>query len=217
LDCNQQRLAQRQWKNYGRWRGLAIDASTGTIYLATNGSGVYRSTDGGSSWTAFNDGIPAENPVYPTGARNLKAVAAANGVIYAGSNSDMYAYQSSSTGQSGFSITGSGYGSNDYFSLTALINVASSDIGQNGNIYVAAQLPGSLGGGWYAHNGVYWAPWTGGTLPVYSSGLLANTSIPVLSGLDVRSLTGTNVIVGYGRNESDLLANQKYAVVYTIH
>jgi len=201
-------------KNDGR--GLSIDASTGAIYLATNGSGVYRSTDGGASWSAFNDGIPAENAVSPTGVREMKAVAAANGMIYAGSLRQIYVYGATGAGQGGLSISGSNYGSSNSFYLNALVNVATGDAGQYGSIYVAAQLPASLGSSWYVHNGSQWTPWSGGALPAYSSGILGNTTVPVLSGLDVRGLEGTNVIVGYGRSESDLLTNQKYAVIHTI-
>ncbi len=197
-------------------RGLTIDASSGAIYLATYGSGAYRSTDGGASWTAFNDGIPVEYPGALTGDHNMKAIAAANGVLYAGSDVNIYAYSASGAVPGSFSITGSALGGNDNLTLSAQLKVASSDAGQSGNIYVAAQLPASLGGGVYLHNGVHWAQWTGGTLPVYSTGALANTSVPILSGLDVRGLVGTNIIAGYGRNEADLLANQKYAVIYTI-
>lgn len=198
-------------------RGLSIDSSTGTVYLATYGSGVYRSTDAGASWTAFNDGIPEEDPVSPTGARNLSAIAAVNGVIYTGSNSAIYTYSASNAGQTAFSISGSSSGSNYSLSLTAQLNVTSSDVGQTGNIYIAALLPDSLGGGWYLNNGIYWVPWTGGALPVYSSGPLTNTSVSVLNGMDVSSLTGTSILVGYGRDENDMLTNQKYSVIHTIH
>ena len=195
-------------------RGLAIDASSGAIYLATYGTGAYRSTDGGASWAAFNDGMPVENPVYPTGARNLKAVAAANGVIYAGADNNLYSY-----GISGgrATISGSASGSNSSLSLLASVSVASGDAGQFGYVYVAAQLPSTLGGGWYFHNGVHWLAWGGGQLPIYSSGTLADTTIQVLSGLDVSGIVGTAIIVGYGTSESDMVSGQKYAVIYTIH
>ncbi|MHB9119226.1 MAG: WD40/YVTN/BNR-like repeat-containing protein [Burkholderiales bacterium] len=198
-------------------RGLAIDASSGVIYLATYGSGAYRSSDGGASWTAFNDGIPVEYPGALTGDHNMRAIAASSGMLYAGSDVNIYTYGSSGAGQGGFSITGSASGGNDNLSLSAQINVAASDIGKGGNIYVAAQLPSSLGGGLYLYNGAQWVPWTGGGLPVYFTGALANTNVSVLSGLDVRGLVGTSIVVGYGQNDNDLLANQKYAVVYTIH
>ena len=31
---------------------------TDVLYLATSGYGVFRSTDGGATWAAFNDGLP---------------------------------------------------------------------------------------------------------------------------------------------------------------
>jgi photosystem II stability/assembly factor-like uncharacterized protein len=37
---------------------LLIDpAQSNVLYLATSGSGVFKSSDGGITWTAFNDGL----------------------------------------------------------------------------------------------------------------------------------------------------------------
>lgn len=191
-------------------RGIAIDSSSGAIYLATYGSGVYRSTDGGASWTAFNNGLTDAS--VSISARNMRAIAVASGVVYAGGDFGVYSY-SAGSGQGGHSITGSSSGGNDYLYLHAQIHVAASDAGRYGNYYVAAMLPG---GSWYLHNGAVWVPWSGGALPVYSSGSLADTTIPVLTGMDVRSLAGTSVVVGYGLSDSDMLSNQKYTVIYTI-
>ena len=38
---------------------LEIDPKLAILYLGTSGSGVFRSIDGGASWTAFNDGLRA--------------------------------------------------------------------------------------------------------------------------------------------------------------
>jgi photosystem II stability/assembly factor-like uncharacterized protein len=41
---------------------LAIDpAAPTTIYAGTQGGGIFRSTDGGSTWTAFNTGLSNMN------------------------------------------------------------------------------------------------------------------------------------------------------------
>src|SRR5690349_11419358 len=35
---------------------LAISRGSATLYAATSGDGVYKSSDGGASWAPFNDG-----------------------------------------------------------------------------------------------------------------------------------------------------------------
>ncbi len=194
-------------------RGLAIDAASGTIYLATYGAGVYRSSDSGASWTAFNSGIPEDVPGGSSGARNLRTIAAVNGTLYVGGDTGVYAYSGAGTDAGGFSVSANSSGGSDALTLTAQLRIATADAGQNGSLYVAAALPG---GSWYVHNGSTWTPWAGGVLPAYFSGRLADTAIPILNGMDVRALAGVSVVVGYGLNEADLLSNKKYSVVYTI-
>lgn len=97
-------------------------------------------------------------------------------------------------------------------SLTANIAVSSADVGNPGNFYLAALVGGAL----FFNDGTQWRAYAGGALPVYARGTLAARSIPVLAGLDVSSLVGTAVYVGYGVSEADLLSG-KYALVYTIH
>src|SRR5262249_52734241 len=53
-----------------------------TLYVGTNGSGVFKSTDGGSSWSAMNTGLPGGFPIItalaiaPTTPTTLYAVTA---------------------------------------------------------------------------------------------------------------------------------------------
>src|SRR5206468_3734344 len=56
---------------YGRYyfrpyvTALAIDPQTPTtLYAGTGGSGVFKSTDGGASWSAVNTGLPYSGPSY---------------------------------------------------------------------------------------------------------------------------------------------------------
>jgi len=109
-----------------------------------------------------------------------------------------------------FSATASGAASN--LTLTASLSIGDADVGRNGNIYLAADT----GGGWFVHNGASWASWSGGPLPVYSAGALTNRSIEVVRNTDLSALGGTQVYVGYGLDESDMLANGKYGLVYTV-
>lgn len=109
-----------------------------------------------------------------------------------------------------FSATASGAASS--LTLNTSLSIGDADAGRNGNIYLAADT----GGGWFIHNGAGWVSWSSGTLPVYSAGTLANRSVEVARNTDLSALGGTNVYVGYGLSESDMLANGKYGLVYTV-
>lgn len=110
----------------------------------------------------------------------------------------------------GFSASTSG--TNERPTITASLHVADADAGQQGNIYLAAHAQGA----WFIHDGAGWQPWLGGALPAYASGTLADRSIEVARDLDAAAFAGTQVYLGYGRDEADMLANGKYALVHTV-
>jgi len=62
--------------------GLAIDPQqSGTIYAATPGSGIFKSTDGARNWTAVNSGLSATSVMsVAVDARNAGTIYAATGV-----------------------------------------------------------------------------------------------------------------------------------------
>ncbi|MFA7239671.1 MAG: M57 family metalloprotease [Sulfuricellaceae bacterium] len=96
--------------------------------------------------------------------------------------------------------------------LDAQITIASTDLNATGNIYLA--FHGDTY--WLVNNGTGWTPWNGGALPVYYHGTLTDRTIRVISGFDTTSLIGGgSVIVGYGRNEAEMLASGRYGVVHT--
>lgn len=104
-------------------------------------------------------------------------------------------------------------GTNSKLSVTANINVDNSHAGKTGNIYVLAVFQGLI----FVHNGSTWLAWNGGTLPAYASDVaLTDRGIKILDGLDVSSLTGTTIYVGYGRDQNDLVSTQAYNIVHTI-
>lgn len=107
-----------------------------------------------------------------------------------------------------FSATASG--APTALTLDAQITVASADVNATGDIYLA--FHGDTY--WLVNNGKGWVPWTGGTLPVYYHGALTDRTIHIASGLDVTGLIGS-VIVGYGRNEAEMLTGGRYGVIYT--
>jgi serpin B len=103
-------------------------------------------------------------------------------------------------------------GSTTAMTITASLTVSDADRGQVGNLYLLA----SLNGAWIASTPRGWQPWAGGTLPVHASGVLTDQTIEVARGLDTSTLAGTVLYLGYGLNESDMLANAKYRQVLRI-
>jgi len=103
-------------------------------------------------------------------------------------------------------------GTNERQTITASLQVADADAGQQGSIYLAAYAQGV----WFVHAGADWQPWLGGALPAYASGMLTNRSIEVVRDLDAAAFAGTRVYLGYGRNETDMFANGKYALIHTV-
>lgn len=104
-------------------------------------------------------------------------------------------------------------GTNKNLTMTSSINVDHSHAGQTGNIYVAAIFNGMV----FFNNGTGWVQWTSGTFTPYASNVtLGDRSVDVLAGLDVSGLSGAVVLVGYGKNDSDLINSSAYETVYTV-
>lgn len=109
-----------------------------------------------------------------------------------------------------FSATTSG--STSALTVVANIGIGDADLNQQGSMYLAADI----GSGWYLHNGTGWVAWTGGALPPYYTGGLSSRSFDVIRNVDMSFLGGTQIYVGYGRSESDMLSNNKAGLVYTV-
>ncbi|MBS4096778.1 MAG: hypothetical protein KGZ83_08090 [Sulfuricella sp.] len=115
---------------------------------------------------------------------------------------------------SGFAFSGSATGDISNLTLVGNVQVASGDVGKNGMIFAAANVAGSF---YFKSGGGIWTLWSGGALESYYRGVL-NTghSIPIVQNLDLRFLQGTNIYLGYGLTEADMVLNTKYAKIYTI-
>lgn len=104
-------------------------------------------------------------------------------------------------------------GTSRNLSVTANINVANNHAGRTGNIYVAALYQGAV----FFNNGSGWVGWNGGTFPVYASNVsLSDRGLNVLSNMDVSSFGGADILVGYGRDQTDMINNQAYNIVHTV-
>lgn len=109
-----------------------------------------------------------------------------------------------------FSATASG--TTDNLTLTANLGIGAADIGRNGKIYLAFNFEQTF----YFNTGTGWVQFNGGALPVYAAAPLASRSIEVVRNLDMSRLVGSQLYFGYGLTESDMLANGKYGMVYTV-
>lgn len=110
-------------------------------------------------------------------------------------------------------VAGSASGSLSALNLRATITPRVEDSNKYVNLYIGARV----GNQWFLRSGSDWVPWLGGALPVFHS-MLANGSFNFVIGqnVNVSGLVGTEIYVGYGLNDTDLLDNQKYGLIHTI-
>lgn len=88
------------------------------------------------------------------------------------------------------------------------LKIDDSDDGQAGQVYVAADFGGTV---YYLSSGAW------GTTPTpYYRGALANQTPITLSNLNLASLSGAKIYVGYGRDLDDMSNNVKYGLVATV-
>lgn len=106
--------------------------------------------------------------------------------------------------------------------LRASFTPASADVGQAISIYVVAALPSGGASVLYANTSSGWTPVTG-SLPKFQAGTSASSSISldILQNVDVRSLSGAQIYIGYGLDSTgsaydDMLRNQRYRLVHTV-
>jgi photosystem II stability/assembly factor-like uncharacterized protein len=129
---------------------LAIPTNTNVIYVGTESLGVYKSSDGGASWSTFNDGLPYYN-IEDNGQRDFWRVSSIlidpgnPSVIYAGTYNGVY---KSSNGGSWIALNGG---------LTNLgVNALAIDAGNRSIIYAGTDggifKSNSAGASWSAAN-----------------------------------------------------------------
>ncbi len=109
-----------------------------------------------------------------------------------------------------FSATASGTTNN--LTVIANLGIADADAGRNGNIYLAFYFQQT----WFLNTGAGWVRFNGGAMPIYAAGPLTSRSIEVVRNADMSSAVGGQLFLGYGLTESDMQANGKYSMVYTV-
>lgn len=111
-----------------------------------------------------------------------------------------------------YDFIGTVNGNSANLSLNASIKPATIDQGRNGKFYVGRLQNGQ----WHLFNGTGWQPYGGGGIPEFAAESLANRQIPIFSNANVQDLAGSQIFVGYGLDDGDLLANHKYGLIHTI-
>jgi len=109
-----------------------------------------------------------------------------------------------------FSATASG--PTDNMTLMANLYISTADLGQPGLTYLVAFFQNQ----WFIHDGSQWLLYTDGPLPAYRNALLIDRNIEVFREVNLTSLIGAQVFVGYGLDENDMVSNGKYAMVYAV-
>src|SRR5450759_5137761 len=98
--------------------------------------------------------------------------------------------------------------------VSAIISPDIGEIGRPANIWMGGVLNGTL----YLRNGPStWAEYRGGPLPIaLTSAALPSTLQVSIVNIDISSLPGLDVYVGYGSTEADLSLSGHLAKVYTV-
>lgn len=100
-------------------------------------------------------------------------------------------------------------------SVLAQITPDPLDVGTTADVWMGALFQGSF----FLRNGNSWLPYAGGDYPVAISKqvLSASTPISVVDQIDIASLVGLEVYVGYGTSVQDMVnAPGKLAKIYTV-
>ncbi len=92
------------------------------------------------------------------------------------------------------------------------LNIGQEFVGKGGAIYVLLSHNGAL----YAYTQKGWVQASMSNIPQYYRGTLNNTLIRATSGLDISSIKGANLYVGYGKHLEEMLSAKRYKLVYTV-
>ncbi len=100
------------------------------------------------------------------------------------------------------------------FTLDGIYRPAAADAGRSINVYFAVIAGGKL----FVRDATTWTLWVpGSALPVFAT-VTAGSGMSesnVITDLDVSSIPGAQVYMGYGTSETDLLANRKFGLIHT--
>lgn len=118
------------------------------------------------------------------------------------------------SGGSGNSLTAASSGTPEARTLTAYYRFNDQYQSRTGNLYVALEYRGEL----YFLSGTSVTRYQEGIEPpAYASGTYQATDVTIFNAEDLRQFAGARVYLGFGNNLFEVLNNQQYALVYTLH
>ena len=193
-----------------RVMAMVFDPSAAaTVYAGDYYSGAYRSTDNGSTWSPYPDGAMTGLTF-----KAIRDLTLANGILYAATEGGGVFRHGTLPAVTARSITGSASGPLSARMLSVTIQPEQSELGADRKIFVAAVL---TDGSYYFRTSSGWQFYSSGSFPVYASGPLATQTIQLLDGsLDLSGLVGTQIYVGYGSDDAEMVANTRYSLVHTV-
>jgi protocatechuate 3,4-dioxygenase beta subunit len=116
-----------------------------------------------------------------------------------------------------FSAVATNTGSASVPELRCDLVVASNDTGATGEIYVAAEIGDAV----FFNNGSEWVavsnPAISGFPAFYRGTLGATHRLTLLSGVNTSAVGRARLYVGYGRDNQDMIANQRFDHIYTLN
>ncbi|OGA38117.1 MAG: hypothetical protein A3G26_01175, partial [Betaproteobacteria bacterium RIFCSPLOWO2_12_FULL_65_110] len=123
-------------------------------------------------------------------------------------------------------LVGLTLGANVYFGAIDLGGLAAGSFSASGpyKVYVAAVVPEGISG---VPAGIYllaenrgWTLYSGGPLPEYVGNVTLDATlhyfVSILDGVDLSGLIGTRILVGYGTDDQEMLAAQRYREIYVV-
>ncbi len=110
------------------------------------------------------------------------------------------------------SFSASTTGTTNNLTLTATVNVADADVGVTGNYYAGFNFENK----WYFLTAQGWVDYSTGTVPVLATTSLQSGSAVLFANTNLSAYIGAQLYIGYGLTESDMINNEKYAMVYTV-
>lgn len=113
----------------------------------------------------------------------------------------------------GFVATAEASGPLHRQSLTVRLQAGTADVGRSGQLFVVAVLPS---GALYALGPSGWVPASATQAAAVQRVTLGTHDVPVLQGVDVSALAGSQLYAGYGQDLADVLQREAYARVHTV-
>lgn len=149
--------------NQGNFRDLEVDPTDGDIWYAARASdGVYKSTNGGESWTRFSSGLPVSGfgriaiEVAPSNTQRIYALYVNNssgffGMYRSDNGGENWSITANGPNMLGYEMDGSDSGGQGWYDLTMAVDPTDPDVVLIGGINLWKSTDGGVGWEIVAH------------------------------------------------------------------